>query len=154
MIGENIDYRAFYYAIHYRDSVEAPETSSNWYLPSCGQWLVIEKDLGGFKNKPYTLTCYNVTGNVVDNRVRWFKNDDGSGLDYEAMCSNAINSYLNAVKSYADIFTIDRIAHGIILGGKLNVYASMFWSDTEVCVFAHSIIHKNDNCYVRPVIAF
>jgi hypothetical protein len=40
-IGDNASYPAFHYAINYKNTIAAPSSSSNWYLPSIGQWYDI-----------------------------------------------------------------------------------------------------------------
>jgi hypothetical protein len=163
LIGENIDYRAFYYAIHYRDSVEAPETSSNWYLPSNGQWLYIIKNLGGLADIPYTLTPYQVN---VDNYVCWNDRDVNKEIYYSRMARDGINAYLMGVESYSKISLIyvpdgdwnapanGRFYHCSSEFTPTKSYTTRFYDYGGLFVLAYRISDKRNGGYVRPVLAF
>ena len=166
-IGENSNYPAFYYAIRYKNTVAAPPASSNWYLPSNGQWLAIEKNLGGMTTA-YTNTGYDNDNSdgYIGNWGRWYPADKNDGIMYSTNAQNAINTYLNAASSYASIYTIEHSTSG----HQLYSWGEYFWCSSEwtsalsfiacflkngnVSVHSDSNVLKSNAWRVRAVLAF
>lgn len=72
------NYPAFYYALNY--GVTAPNSSSGWFLPSCGQWYQIAITLGGRSSGQTTWTDQaTATVNSINN---YLNNVSGSELFY------------------------------------------------------------------------
>jgi hypothetical protein len=86
------NYPAFYHALNYginNTNYAAPNGSSNWYLPSIGQWWDILTNLGKMSTvySSKTGSCY------------WYNGSNGNnGSAY--LCANKINSFLSAISGY------------------------------------------------------
>ncbi|MCR4774504.1 MAG: fimbrillin family protein [Prevotella sp.] len=162
--GQRASYPAFQYAINYQSTVAAPNTTSKWYLPSNGQWYDIWVNLGGAKADG---TYINSGGSVQWDEIVWYgpsDNPKNETMYWVNLVQTNINALLNAVSSYASIYTIDYEAH------QLYSWGEYFWCSSErsaVCSYVASVnkngyvrVHartgspKSDTFRVRPVLAF
>lgn len=136
---------AIYSALTY--SVQYPDGTSGWYLPSSGQFYDICTKLG--KVSVPTSSYYNM--------LHWQKGDFGMKNDttnYATLCRANINKYLKMLEING--YTVD----------KLGTSSEKFWSSSEInksgsFILSFSLssmniqtISKTSYCKVRPVIAF
>ena len=129
-------YPAFYHACNY--VVTAPSNSSNWFLPSIGQWYNIAVNLGKI---PTTYTSWRIA-------------EPGWG-GYANYCASNINSYLSVLNVPIDKFSNNAEYYWCSSEYTSNlVYRSFFSNDTFWLDGNDDDNFKNLNFSVRPVIAF
>lgn len=152
------NYPAFYNALNYalfNAAYTPPLASSDWFLPSVGQWWDIIVNLGGMSSNPTITSLLS---------CKWY---DQSGVNnYSLICVNNINDYLTAINTYStnhsytynmpDLFTNinDDSSNGYYwTSSEYNHNASYyiyFWRDRITLYHAS----KNAPCKIRPCIAF
>ncbi len=119
------NYPAFYYALNY--GVTAPNNSSGWYLPSCGQWYQFAIALGGRSSSQTTWTGQAIaTANSINNYLNnisgsepfyydtsanywfWSSTEDDAGISGifqmlagDALINSAIKNYPFSSDSYS-----------------------------------------------------
>lgn len=163
LIGSNVNYPAFYYALKFNDVIPPPAGTSGWYLPSIGQWNDIIYTLGGITTSPsvYLGTARIPSG---ENTAEW-------SVPSSLNCQTAINVYINNAKTANSSINVDLIDRGDIDSSHiLNNWGDYYWTSSEwnstysfLAAFGNytnglfltaRIDSKSQLFRVRPVIAF
>lgn len=148
---DSINYPAFFAATKFR-TAKMPRMgmTSDWYLPSVGQWYWIIKNLG----KPTSLSVYEYYwyDRLLGQRPTVRDNINGRlavvapYADYDNVwVADGSNSYLYWTSTEADYW------RGVFVGGDSNSDDS--W-DNDLCIYSWEPMNKHSSLRVRPVIAF
>lgn len=142
------EYPAFYDAVNY--GVTVPSGSSNWYLPSIGQWWDIVVNLGGMMSTELhnygSAYCY-------------WKDSSGS-VNYSSTCAANINSYLSNLNKYGstvDTFSGEETVYWSSSEYQSNLsYLTYFVKAGDMSLYGQNGIFsvKTNTYIIRPVVAF
>ena len=140
-LGDLKNYPAFYAAKLYNDNNPRPEGTTEWFLPSSGQWIEVIHGLGGV-NIEKNLGNFKVLKN---NHISLSTSDEGANPDprpedfTKGCVIKSINSYLEKVGSgkYTAFNT---------KGSGSNRYDQQFWTSTEATAYE---ISNEEAVYIK-----
>lgn len=140
-LGDLKNYPAFYAAKLYNDNNPRPEGTTEWFLPSSGQWIEVIHGLGGV-NIEKNLGNFKVLKN---NHISLSTSDEGANPDprpedfTKGCVIKSINSYLEKVGSgkYTAFNTE---------GSGSNRYDQQFWTSTEATAYE---ISNEEAVYIK-----
>ena len=137
-LGELSNYPAFYAAKLYNKDNVRPQNSTEWFLPSSGQWMEIIRSLGHVNIGKNLENCTL----IKDNSMGLTTSDAGSRPSrpdcFDGCAIENMNSYLEKVgKGKYTPFKTSTQSTG---------YFERFWTSTEVQKTPfNSTVYKNDN---------
>lgn len=140
------DYPAFKQVKEYRQNHETPSMTTEWYMPSIGEWgdLLSEKGIGGFMRLFYELV-----------------NTDESYLEIPDDQETVYNNLNNAFKEFSNADKFEKAPPHLVDGIRHNYSSSsdynddlFFYVDFAPKEFSFSYKYRKYKTHVRCVLAF
>lgn len=136
---------------NFAKSVKAPESSTDWFLPSIGQWWDICENLGGMAAYMSSYRTFS------DSSIYWYYDATTTGGNHfpignvgEFFVNNKINEHLSKLGEYADEIQDNDYFWSSSQQKSVNV-CGLHMYQKYLCFNSNS---KTSTHFVRPILAF